>query len=50
MNDEEEQGPLAAGAANLPPTLGEGCLLRFDPDELTDEMGADFDAPLTPES
>tara|TARA_B100002003_G_scaffold230759_1_gene241166 strand:- start:261 stop:413 length:153 start_codon:yes stop_codon:yes gene_type:complete len=42
VNDDDELSPLAAGAASLPPTLGEGCLLRFDPAELTEEMGADF--------
>ncbi|MEL0167597.1 MAG: hypothetical protein VW877_05660 [Pseudomonadaceae bacterium] len=44
MDDEEDVtfSPLDAGSACLPQTQGEGCLARFDPDELTDEMGADF--------
>ncbi|MED5493491.1 MAG: hypothetical protein VYD45_15420 [Pseudomonadota bacterium] len=42
MNDDDELSPLAAGAATLPPTLGEGCLMRFDPAELSEDMGADF--------
>ncbi|GGE30937.1 hypothetical protein GCM10007421_00800 [Halopseudomonas oceani] len=44
MDDDDDLilSPLDAGAAGLPPSRGEGCLARFDPDELTDEMGADF--------
>lgn len=47
MNDDEDMtfSPLEAGSACLPPTQGEGCLARFDPDEVTDEMGADFSLP-----
>ncbi len=45
MKDDEDEtafSPLDAGSAGLPPTRGEGCLARFDPDELTDDMGVDF--------
>ena len=34
--------PLARAASNPPATLGEGCVSRYDPDELTGEHGADF--------
>lgn len=39
MND-----PLDRAASNPPATLGEGCVSRYDPDELTGEHGADFAA------
>ncbi|MBX9753209.1 MAG: hypothetical protein K2X80_00520 [Pseudomonadaceae bacterium] len=39
MND-----PLDRAASNPPATLGEGCVSRYDPDELTGEHGADFTA------
>lgn len=45
MKDDEDESafsPLDAGSAGLPATRGEGCLARFDPDELTDDMGVDF--------
>ncbi|MGF6393267.1 hypothetical protein QFZ86_002174 [Pseudomonas plecoglossicida] len=29
-------------AATPPPTLGEGCLARYDPEALSDEDGTDF--------
>lgn len=41
---ENENDPLARGAAALPPTVGEGCLARFDPDSLNEESGTDFSA------
>lgn len=41
---EGETNPLTRGAAALPPTVGEGCLMRFDPDSLNDDSGADFSA------
>ncbi|WP_343598719.1 hypothetical protein [Pseudomonas sp.] len=28
--------------ASPPPTLGEGCLARYDPESLSDEDGTDF--------
>ncbi|MDO8332597.1 MAG: hypothetical protein Q7T02_01270 [Pseudomonas sp.] len=36
--------PLARGASNPPATLGEGCVSRYDPSELSGEHGADFAA------
>ena len=41
-SDEDSLDPLAAGSASMPGMQGEGCLLRFAPDDLNDEMGADF--------
>ncbi|MFF5865014.1 hypothetical protein [Pseudomonas sp. NPDC012596] len=29
-------------AVSLPPTLGEGCLARYDPEALSEEDGTDF--------
>jgi hypothetical protein len=43
-DDDEGFDPLEAGSAVLPPTLGEGCLTRFDPDRLNENMGTDFGA------
>jgi hypothetical protein len=37
MND-----PLEKATAALPPTLGEGCLSRFDPAALSPQHGTDF--------
>ena len=34
--------PLDKGAATAPPTLGEGCVQRYDPNALTAEDGTDF--------
>ncbi|BCG23245.1 hypothetical protein [Pseudomonas tohonis] len=34
--------PRNRGTSSPPPTLGEGCVRRYDPDELTDENGTDF--------
>ncbi|MFK7699996.1 hypothetical protein [Pseudomonas caspiana] len=35
--------PLDKATSTAPPTLGEGCLSRYDPDALTPEDGADFE-------
>ena len=40
--------PLGAGSASMPDMQGEGCLLRFSPDALNEEMGADFSFFETP--
>lgn len=37
MND-----PKCPGTATPPPTLGEGCVRRYDPDALSDEDGTEF--------
>ena len=34
--------PRNRGTSSPPPTLGEGCVRRYDPDELTDENGTEF--------
>jgi len=34
--------PRDKAAATPPPTVGEGCLSRYDPDALSDEDGTDF--------
>lgn len=34
--------PLSRGAAAPLPTRGEGCLRRYDPDELSAEHGTEF--------
>ncbi|SDR73272.1 hypothetical protein [Pseudomonas trivialis] len=34
--------PLEKATAKAPATLGEGCLSRYDPDELSSEDGTDF--------
>ncbi|MFQ6574464.1 hypothetical protein [Pseudomonas sp. UM16] len=34
--------PLDKATSKAPPTLGEGCLSRFDPDALDSEDGTDF--------
>lgn len=34
--------PLDKATASPPPTLGEGCLSRYDPDALDSEDGTDF--------
>ena len=34
--------PKNPGTANPPPTLGEGCTSRYDPDALSDEDGTEF--------
>jgi len=35
--------PLDKATSSAPPTLGEGCLSRYDQDALGPEDGADFD-------
>ncbi|WP_231423790.1 hypothetical protein [Pseudomonas sp. Leaf59] len=35
-------GPLDKATAKAPATLGEGCLSRYDPDDLNSEDGTDF--------
>lgn len=37
MND-----PLDKATSKAPPTLGEGCVWRYDPDALSDEDGTEF--------
>lgn len=34
--------PFEKAAASLPPTVGEGCLRRFDPDQMDEELGTEF--------
>lgn len=34
--------PLDKATSSAPPTLGEGCLSRYDPDALSPEDGAEF--------
>lgn len=41
-SDEDEQQPILQATVQPLPTLGEGCLSRFDPDALNDQQGADF--------
>lgn len=36
--------PFARATASAPPTLGEGCLRRFDPERMDETLGADFAA------
>jgi hypothetical protein len=33
---------MKRGTATPPPTLGEGCLQRYDPDALSDSDGTEF--------
>lgn len=35
--------PLDKATSSAPATLGEGCLSRYDPDELSLDDGTDFD-------
>ncbi|MEH6389501.1 MULTISPECIES: hypothetical protein [Pseudomonas] len=46
-DNEDDPGPLARGAASLPPVIGEGCLARFDPESLNEESGTDFSAAVS---
>ncbi|WP_191487180.1 hypothetical protein [Pseudomonas sp. FEN] len=34
--------PLDKATAKAPPTLGEGCLSRYDTEAMTDEHGTEF--------
>lgn len=36
--------PGDKATAQLPPIIGQGCVQRFDPEALNDELGADFSA------
>lgn len=43
MKDQlESSDPLARATSVAPPTIGDGCLSRYDIDELSAEDGADF--------
>ncbi|WP_296180018.1 hypothetical protein [Pseudomonas sp. UBA1879] len=35
--------PLDKATSKAPPTLGEGCLSRYDPDALSPDDGTDFE-------
>jgi hypothetical protein len=35
--------PLDKATSTAPPTLGEGCLSRYDPDALSPEDGTEFE-------
>ena len=39
---DDTADPLSAAVAVAPEIKGGGCLARFAPEELTDNMGADF--------
>ncbi|MGY8809844.1 MAG: hypothetical protein ACKVK5_02350 [Pseudomonadales bacterium] len=41
-SDDDVPDPLGAGSASMPRTQGEGCLSRFSPETLNEDMGADF--------
>jgi hypothetical protein len=34
--------PLDKATSKAPPTLGEGCVRRYDPDALSEDDGAEF--------
>lgn len=34
--------PLDKATSKAPPTLGEGCVRRYDPEALSEENGTDF--------
>ncbi|MDA7087142.1 hypothetical protein PH586_12180 [Pseudomonas sp. SA3-5] len=36
------QDPLDRAASQPPPTLGEGCVRRYDPDALSPQSGTEF--------
>lgn len=40
--DAAMSDPKNPGTATPPPTLGEGCTSRYDPDALSDEDGTEF--------
>lgn len=40
MSDDKPREP---GTAVPPPTLGEGCVRRYDPEALSEEDGTDFE-------
>ncbi|SDT95182.1 hypothetical protein [Halopseudomonas salegens] len=41
-DDAETSNPLDKAVAEAPPTLGSGCLARYDIDAMDDTLGADF--------
>ncbi len=41
-DNTESVSPLDQAAAEAPPTLGSGCLARYDIDAMDDNLGADF--------
>ena len=40
MAADDSQAP---GTAKAPPTLGEGCVKRYDPEALSEEDGTEFE-------
>lgn len=42
--DEEQLQPILQATVQPLPTVGEGCLSRFDPVALNEQQGADFSA------
>ncbi|MEN0106467.1 MAG: hypothetical protein AAGC84_08585 [Pseudomonas sp.] len=40
MRDDD---PLDRATSKAPPTLGEGCLSRYDPDAMDEQTGTEFD-------
>lgn len=40
----DERLPILQATVQPLPTIGEGCISRFDPDTLNDQQGADFSA------
>ena len=34
--------PMRRATASLPPTVGEGCVRRFDPEQVSEDCGAEF--------
>lgn len=40
--NKQKQHPLEQGAAAALPTVGEGCLQRFDPEALSSDHGTEF--------
>jgi hypothetical protein len=41
--DVPDTDPFEKATSRAPSTRGQGCLSRYDPDELTPDNGADFD-------
>lgn len=41
---DDEQQPLLRATVQPLPTVGDGCLTRFDPEALNEQQGADFSA------
>lgn len=40
MNDDDTPQP---GTAKLPPTVGDGCVRRYDPEALSEQHGTEFE-------